>query len=69
MKTTNELTSLQNFANKFEDLKVKLFFYEDHRKKTRYILTKNDTSISPPLHYEKLNLFLLGIEKCKKHNL
>ena len=64
-----ELTALQNFADKFEDLKVKLFFYEDHRKKTGYILTKNDTSISPPLNYEKLNLFLLGIEKCKKHNL
>ena len=64
-----ELTALQNFADKFEDLKVKLFFYEDHRKKTGYILTKNDTSISPPLNYEGLYTFLLGIHNCKKHNL
>tara|TARA_R110000823_G_scaffold236519_1_gene362207 strand:+ start:69 stop:281 length:213 start_codon:yes stop_codon:yes gene_type:complete len=70
MKTDSnpELTALQNFANKFE-LKVKLFFMEDQRKKTKYILTKNDNFISPPLNYNELNHFLLGINECKKYNL
>lgn len=69
MNTSNELTSLQNFANNFEHLKVKLFFNEDKRKKSKYILTKNDNFISPPLNYDKLNHFLLGINNCKKYNL
>jgi hypothetical protein len=64
-----ELTALQNFADKFQDLKVKLFFNDDHRKKTRYVLTKNDGFLSPPLSYDQLNHFLLGIHNCKKHNL
>jgi hypothetical protein len=64
-----ELTALQNFANNFKDLKVKLFFMEDQRKKTKFILTKNDTSISPPLNYDNMNNFLLGINSCKKNQL
>jgi hypothetical protein len=72
MKNTDsnpELTALQNFANNFEDLKVKLFFMEDKRKKTKFILTKNNTSISPPLNYDNMNIFLLGIMNCKRHEL
>ena len=69
MNTKNELTFLQNFANNFEDLKVKLFFNEDKTKKTKYVLTKNDTFISPSLNYDELNHFLLGINNCKKYNL
>lgn len=68
METKNELTALQNFADKF-DLKVKLFFEQDKRKKTKFVLTKNDTFHSSPLNYEKMNIFLLGINNCKKHNL
>ena len=71
MKTDRnpELTALQNFANHFEDLKVELFFMEDKRKKTKFILTKNNTSISPPLNYDNMNIFLLGIMNCKRHEL
>ena len=70
MKTDSnqELTALQNFADNFE-LKVKLFFIEDKRKKTKYCLTKNDFFISPPLNYSELNNFLLGIDRCKKYNI
>tara|TARA_R110000823_G_scaffold157888_3_gene288697 strand:+ start:514 stop:723 length:210 start_codon:yes stop_codon:yes gene_type:complete len=69
MDISNQLTSLQNFANSFEDLKVKLFFNQDKRKKPKFVLTKNDTFISPALNYDKLNHFLLGIMNCKKYDL
>ena len=68
MNTKNELTSLQNFADNF-DLKVKLFFEQDKRKKTKFVLTSQDTFISPKLNYDKMNHFLLGILNCKKYNL
>jgi len=68
MNTKNELTALQNFADNF-DLKVKLFFEQDKRKKTKFVLTSQDTFISPKLNYDKMNHFLLGILNCKKYNL
>lgn len=63
-----QIRSLQNFADKFE-LTVKYFQYEDMRKKTKFILVKNETSISRPLSYEEMNIFLLGIYRCKEFNL
>ena len=68
MTTSNELTALQNFANKF-DLKVKLYFEQDKRKKTKFMLTNQDTIISPKLNYDNMNHFLLGINSCKHHNI
>lgn len=68
MQTQNELQSLQNFADNF-DLKVKLFFQQDKRKKTGYFLSKNKTCISPVLNYDNMNHFLLGIRNSKKYNL
>ena len=68
MSTNIELTALQNFADKF-NLKVKLFFEQDKRKKTKFILTKEDLSISPGLNYNQMNHFLLGMNSCKKNNI
>lgn len=79
MKTDSnpELTSLQNFAtnlNKKFDLnvKIKLWFDQDKRKKPKFILVLdnyNHKIISPVLCYDKMNHFLLGINKCKNLNL
>ena len=68
MKIENELTALQNFANKFE-LKVEKYFFEDSRKKTKFILVKNNTSVCQPFNYNEMNIFLLGILRAKKFNL
>ena len=65
----NELTDLQNFADKF-DLIVKLFFYyEDKRKNVKFVLTNQDEFISPKLNYAEMNHFLLGIDSCIKNKL
>jgi len=69
-----ELTALQNFEknlNRYFDLnvKIKVWFEQDKRKKPKFVLTKNDTFISPVLNYDKMNHFLLGIHNCKKLNL
>jgi len=69
-----ELTGLQNFEEslnkKFNlNVKIKLWFEQDKRKKTKFILSKNDISISPPLNYEKMNIFLIAIYKAKRFNL
>ena len=66
--TSNELTALQNFADKF-GLIVKLWFDEDKRKKSMYVLTDNDKFISPKLNYDKMNHFLLGVNSAVKNNL
>jgi len=69
-----ELTALQNFEknlNRYFDLnvKIKVWFEQDKRKKPKFVLTKNDSCISPFLNYDKMNHFLLGIHNCKKLNL
>ena len=63
-----QIRSLQNFADKF-DLTVKYYQYEDLRKKMKYILVKNKTSISQPLSYDEANMFLLGIYNCKRFDI
>ena len=70
MNTANELTALINSIEYFKiDVKVKLFFENDKRKKTKFVLTQNDTFISPTLNYDKMNHFIKGIGRCKKYNL
>lgn len=70
MNTSNELTALQNSINYYNiDAKIKLFFEQDKRKKTKFVLTQNDSFISPVLNYDKMNHLLLGVGKCKKYNL
>jgi len=68
MNINSQLTNLQNFADKF-DLKVKLFFYEDKRKNTKFVLTDQNVFISPKFNYNQMNAFLLGINSCKKNKL
>ena len=68
MNINSQLTNLQNFADKF-DLKVKLFFYEDKRKNTKFVLTDQNVFISPKFNYSQMNAFLLGINSCKKNKL
>ena len=68
IKTQNELTSLQNFADSFA-LTVKKDFTQDKRKKQRYILVKNNTSICQPFTYNEMNIFLLGIMRCKNFHI
>jgi hypothetical protein len=63
-----QIRSLQNFADTF-NLTVKYYQFEDARKKMHFILMKENISICQPLKYEEMNIFLLGILKCKKFNL
>mgnify|MGYP000580850342 CR=1 FL=1 len=72
--SNSELTSLSNFTDTLNrnfdmNLKIKLWFSQDKRKKTKFVLTKNDFFMSPKLNYDKMNHFLLGINNCKKLNL
>ena len=75
MNTSNELTALQNFEKnlnkKFNlNIKVKLWFEQDKRKKTKFILVidnHNHTCISPILNYDKMNHFMLGISRAKEY--
>ena len=70
MNTSNELTALQNSIKYYNiDAEIKLFFEQDKRKKTKFVLTQNDTFISPTLNYDKMNYFIKGIGRCKKYNL
>jgi hypothetical protein len=71
METSKELTALQN-SIKYHDLevKVKLFFEQDKRKKPKFVLTNNtDAFISPKINYDKMNHFILGMATYKKYNL
>jgi hypothetical protein len=68
METKKQLEAIQNFADKF-NLKVKEFIQEDKRKKTKFILIKNNISISNQMDYNETNIFLLGILNAKKYNL
>jgi predicted P-loop ATPase/GTPase len=63
-----QIRSLQNFADNFE-LTVKYYQFDDLRKRTKFILVKNTTSITQPLSYEEMNIFLLGIKRCKEFNI
>lgn len=67
MTTNNELTALQN-SIEYYDIKaeVKLFFENDNRKKTKFILTKNDSFFSPKMNYNDMNRFIFGIAIAKK---
>lgn len=65
METITKKQALQNFADKFE-LTVKNYFFEDKRKKEKFILVKNGRSISPPFSYSEMNIFLLGINSTFK---
>jgi hypothetical protein len=72
--SNNELTALQNFEKNLNsefnlNIKIKLWYHQDQRKKAKFILTKNDTSISPALNYDNMNHFLLGIMSSKKYKL
>ena len=77
MKNTDsnpELTALQNFEKNLNEkydlnIKIKLWFEQDQRKKTKFVLTKNDNFISPCLNYDNMKHFLLGIYNCKNINL
>jgi len=77
MKNTDsnpELTALQNFEKNLNEkydlkIKIKLWYHQDQIKKTKFVLTKNDTFISPVLNYDNMNHFLLGIYNCKNINL
>ena len=68
LKTIHEVEALQNFADKFS-LVVKEKIFEDHRKKSKYMLIKNKTCISPILNYNELNNFLLGMNSCKNYQI
>jgi len=60
----NEQQALQNAANNI-GLIIKEYHFEDKRKKVKNYIAVNSrgTSVSPPLSYEYLNMFLLGWRK------
>ena len=62
----NKKQALQNFADNF-GLKVNDYLPNDRRKKQKYFLTKNGTSISPKLDYNGINHFLLGMLAAEKN--
>ena len=69
MNTNNELTALQNSINYYKiDAKLKLFFENDKRKKTKFVLTQNDKFCSPKMNYNDMNRFVFGIAMAKEIN-
>lgn len=68
MNTTEQLQTLQNFADKF-GLTTSVFYYEDKRKATKFIFSKSGCSVGNPFTYNEANCFLLGINSCKKYEI
>lgn len=68
MKTQLEKQSLQNSANNF-GIEVHEYFTQDQRKKQRYFLVKNGTSVSPVYDYNEMNCFLNGFYHCVRHKI
>lgn len=68
MKEDQKVQALQNFANKF-NLSVSKHFTQDKRKKTKFLISKGDQSVSNPFTYQEANAFLIGILRTKKFNL
>ena len=67
MTTNNELTALQNSTKYFNiDAEIKLYFENDKRKKTKFILTQNDKFCSPKMDYNEMNRFIFGIAMGKE---
>jgi hypothetical protein len=67
MKTKHELTALQNSINYYNiDAKINLFFENDKRKKTKFVLTQNDKFYSPKMNYNEMNRFIFGIAMAKE---
>jgi hypothetical protein len=59
--------ALQNFADEF-NLKVETkHFYDDGRKKPKFVLIKNGVSISRALDYDGINNFLFGMLAYRKN--
>lgn len=68
MNTQNELTALQNSIKYFKiDAEIKLFFENDKRKKTKFVLTQNDKFHSPKMNYNDMNRFIFGIAISKEN--
>lgn len=69
MTTSHELTALQNSINYYKiDAEIKLFFEQDKRKKTKFVLTQNDKFYSPKMNYNDMNRFIFGIAMGKENN-
>jgi len=68
MNTNLQLQALQNFANNY-NLDAVVCNFEDKRKKQKFVLKKGKNEVSPKLSYDEMNIFLLGILNCKKHEL
>ena len=67
MKTNHELTALQNSINYYNiNARVKLFFENDKRKKTKFVLTQNNEFCSPKMNYNEMNRFIFGIAMAKE---
>ena len=65
----NEQEALQNLANNI-GLTIKEYYFEDKRKtgKKYFAVNSKETTLSPVLYYEHLNMFLLGWAKCIDNN-
>lgn len=69
MTTSHELTALQNSINYYKiDAEIKLFYEQDKRKKTKFVLTQNDKFYSPKMNYNDMNRFIFGIAMGKENN-
>lgn len=71
-KAKNELESLNNAVvnMNLEGLEVLQYIQHDNRKKVgKFYLRLQGTSISPVLDFDKMNHFLLGMNRMKEINL
>ena len=66
LENENEYEALQNFATKLGLLVSRYYEFDGRKKGWRYYLTSLGVSVSPPLNYEGLNLFMLGWNNCLK---
>lgn len=68
MNTSQELIALNNSIKYYNiDAEIKLFFENDKRKKTKFILTQKDKFWSPKMNYNDMNRFIFGIAMSKEN--
>ena len=68
METQKQKQYLQNFADSF-NLQIVEYFEQDKRKKQRFLLVKNNISVSNPFDYSEMNNFMLGMRAAVKNKI
>lgn len=69
MKIKDELQALKNSINYYEiEAEIVIAKEPDKRKKTKFVLRKQDKFYSPKMNYNEMNCFMYGIAMAKEIN-